>query len=108
MADVLLRSIGFVLGVCGMGWLSLAMDPHWVQVRGGARLSRAAARALRALGAFALTASFALALWVDHGSMAPLVWVMMLTASALLVAMTLAFRPRWLSFLVAWLPRQGA
>lgn len=106
MVELALRSGAFLLGVCGMAWLALAMDVHWQQARGEQRVRQGAARLLRALGALALLASLALALWVDHGSMAPLVWVMTLTASALVVAMTLAFRPRWLAWLVAWLPEQ--
>jgi hypothetical protein len=108
VGDVLFRSAGFLLTVCGMAWLALAMDAHFRQVRGEERLGQGAARALRALGVTALAASLILALWIDHGSMAPLVWVMTLTASALVVAMTLAFRPRWLAWLLAWLPKRPA
>ena len=46
-------------------------------------------------------AALALCLWVDHASMAVLVWVMAVAASALVVALTLTWRPRWLRS-VAW------
>jgi hypothetical protein len=60
---------------------------------------------LRGLGATALAASLALCLAVDHVSMASLVWVMTLAASALVVALTLSFRPGALAWLV---PRRTA
>jgi hypothetical protein len=40
--------------VAGMGWLALAMEVHWLQVRGAHALSRRTAVALRVLGALAL------------------------------------------------------
>jgi hypothetical protein len=108
VADTLLRSVAFALGVCGMAWLALAMDAHWAQVRSDQRRARGTKRLLRGLGVAALALSLALGLVLDHGSMAPLVWVMVLTTSALVVASTLAFRPRWLGWLVAWLPKSRA
>ncbi len=90
------------LGACvaGMGWLALAMQPHWEQVRGAQPLPRSTAFVLRVLGAAALAASLALCFRVDHATMAPLVWVMALAGAALIVAFTLAWRPRWLSVLL--------
>lgn len=87
--------------LAGMGWLALAMEVHWAQVRGQA-LPPAAARRLRLLGALSLCAALALCLRADHASMAALVWVMALAAAALAVALTLSWRPRWLGVL-AWL-----
>jgi hypothetical protein len=43
-----------------------------------------------------------LCLNADHVSMASLVWVMSLAASAMVVAFTLTWRPRALAWLVAW------
>lgn len=88
--------------VVGFAWLALAMEPHWRQVRGDAPISRRVATVLRVLGAAALLLSFLLCLQVDHVSMASLVWVMALAASALIIAFTLAYRPRMLALLVAW------
>ena len=61
-------------------------------------------RALKALatGTAALAASLGICFRVDHASMAPLVWTMTLTASAMFVAFTLAWRPRWLGWLGVW------
>lgn len=86
----------------GFAWLALAMEGHWTQVRGAETLSPGLQRLLRVLGALALAGSLALCLRADHGSMAVLVWVMLLAASALIVAFTLSWRARWLAPLVAW------
>ena len=88
--------------LCGMGWLALAMKPHWEQLRGATALGVAARRRLRALGSVALGASLLLCLLADHASMAVLVWMMSLTGAALAVAFTLAYRPSWLRWLIAW------
>ena len=93
-----------LLAWCGVAWLALAMDVHWRQVRGAGALTRAGSRTLRASGALALLASLLVCLRADHPTMAPLVWVMALAAAALGVALLLAWRPRWLVPLVAWLP----
>ena len=108
MADALVRALGFASSTAGMAWLALAMAKHWAEVRGTAPLAQSTARLLRTLGVVALCGSLALALRSDHRSMAPLVWVMTLAASALLVAITLAYRPRLLAWLVAWGPRPPA
>ena len=89
-----------IAGVAGMGWLALAMDVHWQQVRGQAP-SRNAVLRLRGLGVFGLIVALVLCLRTDHASMAALVWVMVLTAGALAVTLTLAWRPHWLRVL-AW------
>jgi hypothetical protein len=86
----------------GMGFLALAMKRHWADVRGSTPPPPAIPRTLRALGCFALLLSLVLCFFSDHASMAPLVWVMSLSASALAVALTLSFRPRVLAVLVAW------
>ena len=102
MRDALLLAAAVLAATAGMGWLALAMDVHWEQVRGADPLAPSTARLLRALGALGLAASLALCLAVDHASMASLVWVMALAAAALAVAFTLTWRPRWLGPLVAW------
>lgn len=86
----------------GLAWLAFAMEPHWRQVRGDVPISRRAVTLLRVLGASALLASLWLCLQVDHVSMASLVWVMTLAAAALSITFTLAWRPRTLAWLIAW------
>lgn len=103
MADAALLAAALGAATCGMAWLALAKKPHWTQVRGSTPLAPGSARTLQALGAAALVASWVLCLGADHATMASLVWIMTMTASALIVAFTLAYRPRWLSWLVCWL-----
>jgi hypothetical protein len=100
MADALLSFAAFACAVCGMGSCALAMQPHAAQVRGRSPLGRAAARKLRVRSALGLAGSLALCLAADHVSMAVLVWVMMSSVSALLLAFLLAYRPRSLRFLL--------
>lgn len=92
-------------GISGMAWLSLSMESHWKQVRGRSAPLGIVKR-LRALGSISLAASLALCLSVDHASIATLVWVMVLTASALAVALTLTWRPQWLR-LLTWPAQRG-
>jgi hypothetical protein len=93
----------FLCATAGLAWLALAMETHWQQVvRGPRPPTRRAVIILRMLGASALAVSLALCLGADHGSMAALVWVMALAAGALVVAFTLAWRPRTLAPLLAW------
>lgn len=99
MADALLRAAALACCTCGMAWLALAMKTHWHQVRGPTPLPAAAVYRLRAAAASAHAAALALFLSADHASMAALVWIMALAASAFLVAFILAYRPRWLAWL---------
>lgn len=94
--------------VAGMGCLALAMESHWEQVRGSARASRRAVTALRVLGVAGLLGSLLACLRADHASMAALVWVMTLAASALTVAFSLTWCPRVLVPLAAWVRARPA
>jgi len=100
MADELLLTSAVFCSFCGMSWFALAKQPHWTQIRGLQPLTARMIRRLQALGSAALFASLVLCLRADAASMAALVWVMTLSASALLVAFTLAWRPRWLGWLL--------
>jgi Protein of unknown function (DUF3325) len=99
MHSALILLAAMAANIAGLGWLAIAMDVHWRQVRGPAPSLWARATRLRVLGALALVASFVLCLAADHTSMAVLVWVMALAVAALIVAFTLAWRPRWLAVL---------
>ncbi|WP_257824615.1 DUF3325 domain-containing protein [Rhizobacter sp. J219] len=104
MPEVFKFTIALAACVAGMGWLALAMEVHWQQVRGARPLSRRSAVVLRVLGTMALGASLLACFWVDHATMAPLVWVMAIAGAALLIAFTLSWRPRWLGVLLLGLP----
>lgn len=100
MSEVLWLAVAAVLNVAGMAWLALAMEVHWGQVmQRSADEAGHTRRALRIMGATALPLSLLACLMADRPSMAVLVWVMLLAGSALLVAMTLAGRPRLLALL---------
>ena len=106
MAEAWLLVVSFLCAFAGMSWLALAMKPHWVQVLGGVPHDEPLARRLRCIGAACLMLSLALCLAQSHASMAFLVWLMTLSATALLVAMALAYAPRslaWLAMIAAGL-----
>lgn len=100
MPDGLLLFLALLANVVGMGWLALAMEPHWRQVRGDAARMPATTRRLRLLGAVALAASLTLCLAVDHPTMAALVWIMTLAAASQAIAFVLSWRARWLRVLL--------
>lgn len=105
MIKALLLTLAVLLCTLGMAWFALAMEVHWQQVRGTDAPARPGiARLLRGLGGVALLVALLICLRVDHATMATLVWVMALAGAALAVAFTLSWRPRWLAWLVAWLP----
>ncbi|MFT3799682.1 MAG: DUF3325 domain-containing protein [Burkholderiaceae bacterium] len=82
--------------ILGFAWLALAMDGHWHQVYGDAGRPTGWRNILRMFGAAGLLVSAALCFVADHPAMAALVWVMLLAASAPLIALTLAWKPRLL------------
>lgn len=107
LMQALLLAAALLSSALGLAWLALAKPSHWAQVRGHEHEVRPRVRRLLyALGSAALAASLALCFLADHAGMAVLVWVMALAAGALAVAMTLAWRPRWLAAAVAWVPIQ--
>lgn len=95
--------VALLCSVGGLAWLALAMEVHWQRARGtDVGPGRATVIGLRVAGTGAVLASLLVCLRADHVSMAVLVWVMSLGAAALAVALVLAWRPRWLAWLVAW------
>lgn len=102
MHNALMFLAALLTALLGAAWLALSLESHWRQVRGERAAGAGTVRLLRVLGAQALGAALLICLRVDHASMAVLVWVMSLAASALLVAFTLSWRPRLLAPLVAW------
>ena len=97
MVEALWLIVATVLSVGGMAGLALAMEAHWGQVMRRPASEAVGARwLLRALGAVALLLALLACLRADRPSMAALVWVMLLAGAALAVALTLAWRPRWL------------
>lgn len=101
MDKVVLLSAAIAVCICGMAWFALSLDAHWRQLRAKSA-SPALVRQLRLLGWISMVTSLCLCLAADHASMASLVWVMTVAASALVVAFTLTWRPRLLAPLIAW------
>jgi hypothetical protein len=101
--ESLMLACALFISICGFAWLALAMEPHWRQVRGDVPIRPSVVKTLRTLGAAALFVSLLICLQVDHPSMASLVWIMSLAASALLITFTLSWRPRTLAWLAAWI-----
>ncbi len=99
MPDAVLLALALALSLIGMASLALTMEAHWAQVCDSLPQSPAAVLRLRVVGSASLSAALVLCLIVDHASMAALVWVMTMAASALAVAFTLTWQPRWLRVL---------
>jgi hypothetical protein len=102
MPDAVLLLLALVCTGIGMGWLALAMDVHWKQVRAMDARSRRTVVVLRVLGATSLTLSLVLCLRADTATMAVLVWMMLLAVSAASIAFVLSSRPRMLAPLIAF------
>jgi hypothetical protein len=106
MVSALLLLLASVVTTLGMAWFALAKEPHWMQVRGHEPLTQPMKSTLRGLGATAIGASFFICMFADHPTMAVLVWIMLVAASALLVAFTLTWRASWLTFSIEWLKKK--
>ena len=104
MPDAVLLLAALVCTVLGMGWLALAMDVHWNQVRTARRSPRTAA-VLRMFGTASLVVSLVLCLLADTATMAVLVWMMLLAVAAVTIALVLSRKPRMLAPLVAAIPQ---
>lgn len=86
MSDGGLLVLALVVAVGGMGCLALSLGAHWRQVLGERAQTRGTVAGLRLAGAALLAASFALCATANPVSMAALVWPMMLTVAAAIVA----------------------
>lgn len=87
--------------IAGMGWLAMSMPAHARQIWGSAR-PPIGALVLRGIGATSLMLALALCLYLDHASIAVLVWVMAASVAGMVVALLLAWRPHWLRLLAPW------
>lgn len=96
MADSWALALGAATALVGMSWLALSLPAHWQQVLSG----KVPARPLRFAATVMLMVSLLMCLVADHPTIAVLVWVMMLSTSALTVALLLALSPRCLGILL--------
>ena len=98
----LMLAAALLSSLAGMAWLALSMQVHALQVW-PRQPSQATLRLLRILGSFSVCAALVLCLAVDHATMAVLVWVMALSAAAMLVAFTLSSQPQRLRVFAPWI-----
>ena len=97
MSEALWLLLASALSLTGMGWIALSMEVHWGQVMHRHAQDAADQRQwLRWAGFTALPVSLLACLMADRPSMAVLVWILLLAASAITVSMVLVWRPKWL------------
>lgn len=89
MSESALISIALIVTIAGMGLCALTIDVHWKQLRGVKPSSSAQQMALRVAGGLAFVLSFWICTKANPVSMAVLVWTMLLTVSAAVVAAAL-------------------
>lgn len=94
MTPALLLLLAMLASYAGFACLALAMPRHWTQA-GGPRLRAAPPRRrLRGCGFALLGVAYALIVYRDGPGFGSVLAVVLLSASAIAVALTLAFRPR--------------
>lgn len=91
-------ALAAVLMVVSMAWIALGMENHWKQVYPTFPRSKTITRILKAGGIGGMLAVAGLCRLVDTPGMAVLVWCMLLSVSIGLIALLLAWRPRYLCF----------
>lgn len=93
--DLLLVAI-FSAAYLSFALLALSQVRHWRVVFDKALPTQREVLLLRSLGILMLSISLALSLVRDGASFGSLLWITMIGVAALAVALTLAWRPRWL------------
>lgn len=93
MNEALWLVVAAISALAGMSWLALAMPEHWKQVFHAVVPASPQSGLLRLMGSAALILSALCCGMADHPSMAVLVWFMLSTAAAFVVAVLLARYP---------------
>lgn len=93
--DLLLVAI-FSTAYLSFALFALSQVRHWRVVFDKALPTQREVLLLRSLGILILSMSLALSLVRDGASFGSLLWITMIGVAALAVALTLAWRPRWL------------
>jgi len=96
MPDSLSLLALLVTAYAGFALLALSQAQHWRAVVGAVALPRRRVRGLRAIGGASLALSLFIAFVRDGPSFGSLLWATAISAAALAVAFTLAWRPRML------------
>lgn len=108
MPDLLWLLAASLSATTGMGWLALAQEAHWQRVHTLAQGLRQplptpapshSSRRFGVRGAVALFMSLVCCLASDPAAIAVLVWIMLTMLAALIIALTLTWRPHYLRLL---------
>ncbi|WP_220348330.1 DUF3325 family protein [Alkalilimnicola ehrlichii] len=100
MVDGMLLAVIVVCAYLGMAMLALSQPPHWRRVAGEPGAPPGCPRRPRRIAVLLLAASLVVALLRDGPVFGSVLWVMVLSAAAAAVAVTLAWQPRTLAQLV--------
>lgn len=107
MRDLLFATGLSVAVYCGFMSLALSQAKHWTRMIEASRCPPHVARRLRILGWLTLAATFALSVSREGASFGSLLWSCLISAAAMAVALTLAWKPRWLGMIAVILRRRG-
>ena len=100
MPEAFYLMVAALLSMVGMAWLALSMDVHWAQVKQIPLADSHPPRVtLKLLGYTALFVSLVVCLVADRPSIAALVWMMLMSVTAVSVAWVLSKSPRSLKAL---------
>lgn len=99
MKDTLLL-LAALAGYGGFACLALAMPDYWLRAGGTLEDHAVRGRHLRLFGVPVLCMSAAACLWRDGAGFGLLLWTLMLSASAIAVALTLAWWPEYLGYVI--------
>lgn len=80
----------------GFACLALAMPRHWSSASGRRAGASPYRSSLRTCGALLLLLSLALCVYRDGAAFGAVLWTVLISFAAVGVALTLAWRPRWL------------
>lgn len=89
--------LALLFAVLGLAWIALALPRHWRQVHGSLQLSDCRKSCLGVAGGLALLLSLLCTLAKGSLAMAIMLWVMLLAAATVIVALILSWRPGWLA-----------
>ena len=112
MHEALWMGAASLLNTLGMAWLALSQERHLETVSAGQQpgpsTSPSALRRWRLQGAALLALALGLCLWQDGAAFGSLLWLMLLSASALAVALQLSFGPSALRWLLGAAPGRAS
>lgn len=97
MLEALSLTAAWMSSLTGFSILALAQDRHWEAVTGMAADRRRHGAHLRVVGGALQCAACALTVPSQGMAFGILLWAIAMTAAAMLIAFTLAWRPHWMA-----------